>query len=229
MKRLAVFLLVLLHTFILTIQIIAQDEEAEPAKDLKTISLGFSMDNTSASGVGLRAGLDLEQFISLGILWNMGFTSEGGEAATELAVGLWTDAVLLSEDNNLPITFIVRGEFTKTRLLSNYLEENELVKSGSGYLIGAAVSRRFALSETAGINAVIDGWYSFDTYTLEAEAGSEITFETQIAPSTDYFYGLSVAYEVNVAENMALAFGAQLHLNSGLHFFYGPKIKLITW
>lgn len=208
---------------------VAQDEETEPARDLKTVSIGFSMDNITASSVGLRAGLDLEEFVSLGVLWEMGFTSEGKEPATELGVGVWTDAVLLSEENDLPVTFIVHGEFLKTRILSSYLEDNALVKSGTGYLLGAAVSRRFILSETSVLGAEIDGWYQFHTYTLEAEAGSGIDFETRITPSTDYFYGLSGTYEMTLAENMTIALGLNVHLNSQLHIFYGPQFYFMTW
>jgi hypothetical protein len=201
----------------------------EPARDLKTVSIGFSMDNLTASGVGLRAGIDLEEFVSLGVLWDMGFTSEGEEPATELGVGVWSDAMLLSEENDLPVTFVIHGEFLKTRLLSGYLEENELVKSGTGYQLGAAVSRRFALSEASALNAAIDAWYQFDTYTLEAEAGSSAAFETQITPATDFFYGLSAAYEITLGANIAIAIGLQVHLNSQLHIFYGPDFYFISW
>ena len=206
-----------------------QDAEPEALRDLKTVSIGFAMDNISAHRADLRAGLNLEQFVSLGILWNMGFAGEGDEPATELAVGVWTDAKLLSEDNNLPVTFVVRGEFLKTRFLSAYLDDNDLVKSGTGYRIGAAVSRKFTISDTSGLNVALDGRYEFDTYTLEAAAGSQTTIETQITPSTDYFYGLAVEYEMRVAGNMALAFGLQLYLNSDLHIFYGPRFSFITW
>jgi len=229
MNRYRACIIAMLMVSLCTLRVAAQEEEQEPVKDLKTVSLGFSMDNISASGLELRAGLDLEEFIALGVLWDMGFSSEGGEPATELGVGIWTEAVLLSENNDLPISFIVSGEFMKTRLLSSYLEDNELVKSGTGYLIGATLSRRFVLSEKAAIYAALNGWYRFDTYTLEAEAGSEISFETQITPVTDFFYGLQAAYELALSENMALAVGIQLHLNSEFHFFYGPEIKFITW
>ena len=76
---------------------------------------------------------------------------------------------------------------------------------------------------------MIEGWYQFHTYTLEAEAGSGISFETQITPSTDYFYGVSGAYEMTLAENMAIALGLNVHLNSELHIFYGPEFYFITW
>jgi len=207
----------------------AQEEEPAPARDLKSVSIGFTMDNLSASAVGLRAGIDLEEFVSLGVLWDMGFTREGGEPATELAVGVWTDAVLLSEDNSLPISFVIRGEFLKKRFLSSYLEENDLIKSGTGYLLGASISRRFTLSGSSALNAAVRAWYRFDTYTLEKEAGSGITFDTQITPSTDYFYGIAAAYEMTLAENIALAVGLKAHLNSELHLFYGPELHFITW
>ncbi len=209
----------------------AQEEalKADEPRDLKVVSLGFAMNNLSASSAGLRASLDLERFLSLGVLWDMGFTVEGERPATELAVGLWTDAKLLSEENGLPVSFTIRGEFLKMRSLSAYLDENRLVKSGTGYLIGASLSRRFKISEKSALDVAADGWYRFDTYTLEAEAGSEATLETQITPSTDYFYGVVFDYELTVAEKMAISFGIRLHLNSGLHVFYGPGFSFITW
>ena len=231
MKKLRTIWTLLLFLIFACVSVAAQEEAEEPEepRDLKVVSVAFEMDSISPSSAGLRASLDLEQFLSLGVLWDMGFTSEGERPATELAVGVWTDATLLSEDNGLPVSFVIRGEFAKTRTLSPYLDENSLVKSGTGYLIGASLSRGFAISGKSALIAAVDGWYRFDTYTLEAEAGSDVTLETQITPSTDYFYGVVVDYEFEVAEKMAISLGLELHLNSGLHLFYGPRFSFITW
>jgi len=223
--RLLAFSLVVVAAF----PAIAQDAEAPAPGEFKTVSLDFAMDNGTASMAGLRAALDLERFLSLGILWNMRFTSEGSRPATELVVGIWTVAKLLSEENDLPVTFAVRAEFLKRRTISPYLDASGLVKSGSGYLIGASLSRKFAVSGRARLNVALDGWYAFDTYTLEKAAGSDIVFTTQITPVSDYFYGLAVEYELPVADNMAFAFGVRAHLNSVLHVYYGPAVTLITW
>ncbi|MBT3275516.1 MAG: hypothetical protein HN368_20335 [Spirochaetales bacterium] len=189
---------------------------------MKMISIAFNMDNLTPANAELRAGLDLEGFLLLGILWDLGFTTEGGDSATELAVGVWTSANLLSEENGLPISFGVSGDFRKMRTLSTYLDTNDLVKSGSGYKIGAVLSKNFPINETSSLDLALDGFYQFDTYTLEARAGSGITFETQISPYTNYTYGITATYVNVLAEDIAISYRLAIHLDKNLRFIYGP-------
>ena len=198
-----------------------QAEEQNDATD-KAVSILFNMNNLTPSNAELRAGLDLEGFLLLGILWDLGFGTEGGASSTELSVGVWTSANLLSEENGLPVTFTIDGNFRKMRTLSAYLDENDLVKSGSGYKIGAAVSRKLNISEKSDLNLALDGYYQFDTYTLEAQAGSEITFETEISPFTNFFYGATVTIITTLTENIDVSYWVGLHLDKDLHIIYGP-------
>jgi hypothetical protein len=218
--RIAVLLLILTGGVIFS--------QEDDARDTKAISLGFSMENLSAGLLEARAGVVLEDFLGMGVLWGLGFENVGGSPANDIAVGIWADAALLREDELIPVSVHLTAAFEKSRTSGAYLESNDLMMSSTGYTIGIHAARTFSLSDTWSLTPSLTARYLFTTVTTEAIPGSGSTFDTLIESAAEYEYGLDVVAAALLNEAIALEFGAFLHLNDSFDFLYGPVVGLAT-
>jgi hypothetical protein len=201
----------------------AQDSESA---DRKVVSVEFEMIDAGAGALDVAAGVVLADFLTLSLAWNLGFRIEADTPATELGLGLDVAAELFTQGEFLPVTVVLDGAFLKSRYYGVRFDEEELMKSGTSYRAGLAVTRSFGLGERLSLIISVSGAFIFDNEITEARPGSGSNFVTHLDTESGYRGGFEVVLDVPLSGPTRIGFGIRAGVDNDLHVIYGPVVSL---
>jgi len=222
MKRIVLFFIL----FLAFGTVFAQNRFPGGDGDGQVLTISAGMDNTAFEGLGLKAGFVIEDFLFIGGDWNMDFITLGEKPGREIYLGICATAALLKADEFFPVSCNVTGSFRKISFTGAYLEENEYVKSGTGFSVEGDIFRDFSLSIPGFIRAGITGGYTSSTYTTEPAGGLSDYSEKQFEENINYWYGLIAGASFVVTEKMVLSVELRGSLDKDFHILYGPAVSI---
>jgi hypothetical protein len=206
----------------------AQESFLDQIQDGKEIDFSFSMDNISAGTLMLGTGFTVENFLHIGLLWKMNFTQIVNLPAQELRIGIVARAAVLKQDQSIPFSFNLIGSFTKENFLSQYLQDNEMRKTGTGLSVGLELFRDFVLKSPAAIRLGLVGAYETDSYVTEPLSGLVDVSEREYQENVSYTYGIFGGVTFLLSDRLLLSVFLDGRLDQDFHIRYGPRIQLLS-
>ena len=208
--------------------ICAQETFLDQIQDGKEIDFSFSMDNISAGTLRLGTGFTVENFLHVGLSWMMNFTQIANLPAQELRIGIVARAAVLKQDKSIPFSCILIGSFTKENFLSQYLQDNELRKTGTGLSVGLELFRDFVLKSPTAIRLGLIGGYETDSYVTEPLSGLVDASEREFQENVSFSYGIVSGVTFLLSDRLVLSVFFEGRLDQDFHILYGPRIQLLS-
>lgn len=222
-------LIALLLALLLNFSIGAQNNFPGKSGDGRELAISASMDNISFDNIGIGAGFVIEDFLFIGLDLGVGFEELQSVPSQELQLGVTCRAAVLQQDELFPISCTISGSFKKNNFKSDYLADNDLIKSGTGYSVGLDIFRDFTLTPKLALRVGLTGSYMSSSYTTEPETGL-VDYEDRIFENNiDYLYGIIVGLSVEITERMIFSVDLKGCLNSDFHVIYGPSIRISSF
>ncbi len=216
-RNLHILLLILLSVPIC----VAQNRFLTYSGDSSEIGIGFSMENVSFNAVNFAAGFTIEDFIFLGLIANLNFTSQSGNPAQELVSGFNCKIAVIQQDDIIPLSSLIFGQFLKKNVISDSLQESDLIKTASGFSAGIEIYRDFALGNKINLRLGLGALYSSDNYVTEPEAGLSDSSDRIFEKENSYKYGIDLAVSILLTEKLLLTTEIDIDLNNEFKLEYG--------
>ena len=179
---------------------------------------------------GIGAGYSIAGILDLGAGLGMKFNELGGFAATEMKVAIFYNVNVLKQDDNIPLSFQVKGFYGLINVSSDYLNANALLKRGTGFSIGAEMYKDFQLFPFWLVRLGLAGSYeSYRFSTEEADPPPIVTDPVsypKIEQVSDIYYGLIAGFLFKTKKGMVLSAGLKILLNRELAWKLAPAVSL---
>jgi hypothetical protein len=195
--------------------------------DGRRVGICFRMRDAGIGDLDLRAGMVLEGFLELGLGCTVDFTPVDALPSREFTVSVLAGASVLRQDERMPISFLLTGSYGKASFISDSLAAQGLTRSGTGFTVGAELSRDFRLSDAVHLGLSLTGLYESTVYTTEPAGGSAGAIV--VANPVNYWYGLRTGLVFVLADGFALSLDVPVALDKDLRIWYGPTLGFLSW
>ncbi|MBN2655987.1 MAG: hypothetical protein JXR86_02930 [Spirochaetales bacterium] len=185
-----------------------------------------SMDNISFNDVALIGGFVVEDFLFLGVDLRMDFDEIESLPAQNLQLGISARAAVLQQDDLFPLSCTLFGTFRKDKVIGDYLTDNELIKSGTGFSVGTDLFRDFVLNPDMALRIGLTASYRSQSFTTEPETGPTAYEDRVFEDVTGFGGGLIAGITFRINERMLLSVDLKGGINNDLHVIYGPSISI---
>lgn len=216
--------------FLLLIPFHAFSQARFPGSQGDGQELGFSleMNGIALTSISVDPGLSLEDFLYLGLDWDLGWSEIGGEPAQEVKLGLLCRGLLLEQKDAIPLNVRISGSFQKITFISDYLDTNDLKKSGTGFSVTTEIFRSLQLSKRFAMQFGVVGRYRSYSYVTEPDTGTTDPTLKTFEDTMDYLYGFQGGFSVAFTKNFLLFFNIDLAVNQDYEFIYGPTLGIVS-
>ena len=178
---------------------------------------------------GIGAGYSIAGILDLGAGVGVKFNELGGFAATETKVAIFYNVNVLKQDENIPLSFQVKGFYGLINVSSDYLNANALLKRGTGFSIGAEMYKDFQLFPFWLVRLGLTGSYeSYRFSTEEVDPPPIVTDPAypKIEWVSDISYGLITGFLFKTKKGVVLSAGLKILLNRELAWKLAPSVSL---
>ncbi len=225
-----VSLLVLILLFLST-GLTAQSSFLENGTNGVGIEVESLWERDKLESFGIGAGYSIAGILDLGADVGVKFNELGGFAATEMKVAIFYNVNVLKQDENIPLSFQVKGFYGLINVSSDYLDTNvpPLIKRGTGFSIGAEMYKDFQLFPFWLVRLGLTGSYeSYRFSTEEADPPPIVTDPAypKIEWVSDIYYGLITGFLFKTKKGMVLSAGLKILLNRELAWKLAPAVSL---
>lgn len=221
-KKSVLFVLAVTILLLLTVQSgFGQSLSSGTGGGGSTVAIGAGMAGASFEGVFIEAGTVIEEYLYLGIGWNLQFGLLEGEVLQASVIRGLCTVPIISQDEFMPFSFLLTGVFEKINTESAYLDAQELIRTGTGYKAAVDMVKDFPLSEEVRLRLSLSGVYSSGVMISEAAAGAA----GEVAPVQErydsYLYGLKAGFLARFNEGVVFSMHFNGHLDDSYLFHYG--------
>lgn len=193
-----------------------------------SVSLGAGMVGASFEGIAIEAGTVIEDYLYLGIGWNLQYGQLEGEALQNSIIRALCSVPLISQDEYMPLSFLLTGVFEKFAGESAYLDANELIRTGTGYKAAIDMVKDFTLSEEVKLRLTLAGVYSSGVMITESIAGAA----SPVTPLQDrydsYLYGIKAGFLARFNEGVVFGMHFNGQLDENYLFHYGMTFSVTS-
>lgn len=185
------------------------------------VAIGAGMVNTGFEGLFIEAGVVIEEYLYLGIGWNLGFGAiEEEEAKDSIIRGVCTIPII-SQDDYRPFSVLLTGVFEKISTESAYLDANGLIRTGTGYQAAVDLVKDFRGGEGVLFRSALSGAYSSGVLITEPAVDSVAADDPVQERFTMYLYGVKFGLHTAVNEGMMFGMNFSGQLDDDYRFHYG--------
>lgn len=188
------------------------------------VSIGFGMENIAFEGLYVDTGTVIEDYLYIGVGWNLKLGTLEGESMQQSMLRAFCGLPVISQDDVVPLSFLLTGVYEKINTTSAYLDTAELIRTGTGFQAAADLYRDFALNGGFTLRMVLSGVYASGVILTESVGYTEVTPVTE--PYTEYLYGLKVGILYNLEERLGLGLTATVHLDGAFGIHYGAVFTM---
>ncbi len=183
---------------------------------------------------GIGAGYSISGIMDLGVKAGMSFGElEADDVeydADETQVAIFYNINILKQDDDIPLSFQVKGFYGLMNITSNYLDNHSppLLKRGTGFSIGADMYKDFKLLPFWLVRLGLTGFYEAYRYSTEednppAEANPEYPVIERVS---NIYYGFLSSFLFKTKKEGVLSVGLKFLLNKELSWKLAPAISI---
>jgi hypothetical protein len=221
MTRLAHLLALSLAMAVLGVTVAAQALPTVAGTGGNQVSIGIGMVNAGFEGLFIDAGTVVEDYLYLGLGWNLKYGQLGGDSMQESLIRGTFGIPILRQDEVIPLSFVLTGSYQKISTTGDYLEANELIRSGTAYTIAVDAYRDFRIMEALVLRPGLSGVYDAGVIITESIIGAASPVAAAQDRYVHYLYGIKVGVLLELDERLVLGTALNGHLDSEYAFHYG--------
>lgn len=192
------------------------------------VSIGIGMVNTEFEGLFIDAGTVVEGYLYLGLGWNLRYGQLAGDSMQESFLRGICGIMVLRQDEVIPISFFLTGSYEKISTTSDFLESNELLRTGTGYLIAIDAYRDFRLMDGLVFRPGLSGIYSAGVMLTESIIGAASPANVSQDRYAKYLYGIKLGLLFELDERLVLGTALNGHLDSEYVVHYGLIFNIMS-
>lgn len=183
------------------------------------VAIGVGMVGAAFEGLFLDTGTVIEDYLYLGVGWNLKAGTLEGEAMQQSMIRGMCGIPVLTQDDVIPVSFLLTGIYEKISTTSDYLDTQLLIRTGTGYEAAVDLYRDFTIGSGFLLRTVLSGVYASGVIITEPVVGSVGSAVTE--RYTDYLYGLKLGVLYNLQDRLVLSFVINGHLDGAFGIHYG--------
>jgi hypothetical protein len=187
---------------------------------------GFGLESIFRLGSdGLReteiaSGYTIAGILDVGAAVDVGFGQLGGYDATDLRTAFEMRVNLVKQTEGVPLSLQLVGSYGLNNVLSEYLDNDNATKRGTGYALGLNLSSNIRLLPFWLLRASLFGEYGSITYTTQGDTLNAVAREGSL------FFGGTFGFLFVFPRGTTIAILAELRANSELTFQIGPVLAV---
>ena len=135
---------------------------------------------------------------------------------------------IIAQDDVIPISFLLTGVYEKINTTSDYLETNELIRTGTGYQAAVDLFRDFALLKGLTLRTGLSGVYAAGVIITESMIGAESAVQAEQDHYIEYLYGLKLGVLYALDESLVVGLALNGHLDTDFGIHYGLVVNIST-
>jgi len=183
------------------------------------VSIGVGMAGAAFEGLFIDIGTVVEDYLYLGVGWNLEFGTLEGEAMQQSMIRGVCGVPVLSQDDVIPVSLLLTGVYEKINTNGTYLDEQELIRTGTGYRAEVDLYRDFSIGSGFTLRTTVSGVYASGAIITEPLVGTEGTTTTD--RYTTYLYGLKLGVLYELENRLVLSLAVNGHLDEAFGIHYG--------
>lgn len=191
-------------------------------------AIGFGMTGTAIEGLFIDAGTVIENYLYLGVGWNLKQGTLGDLPMQQSMLRGRVGIPIIAQDEVIPISFLLTGVYEKINTASDYLESNELIRTGTGYEAAADLFRDFSLPRGLTLRTGLSGVYAAGVIITESVIGAETEVQAEQEQYIEYLYGLKVGVLYALDKRLVVGLVLNGHLDSDFGVHYGLVVNIST-
>ena len=228
MKKIVITAVLLFSLFVPGAVSHAQSLTTASAGGGNRVALGFGMAGSSFEGLFIDTGTVIEDYLYLGVGWNLKYGDLGGSAMQQSMIRGVCSLPVLSQDEVMPVSFLLTGVYEKINSTGDYLDASELIRTGTGFKAAVDMYRDFPFGEGLVLRTDLSGIYSSGVLLTESAVGAE----TEVSPTqerySEYLYGFKLGILYTLEDRLGLGVTVNGHLDGAFGVHYGVIFSIFS-
>ncbi len=180
--------------------------------------------------LGIGAGYSIAGIMDLGVKAGLGFGELEGSDAEETQVAIFYNINILKQDDDIPLSFQVKGFYGLINITSGYLDSKKppLLKRGTGFSIGTDIYKDFKLLPFMFVRLGLTGFYESYRYSTEEDNPPEVDDPAypEIERVSNIYYGFLSSFLFKTKKEGVLSAGLKFLLDRELSWKLAPAISI---
>ena len=190
------------------------------------VTLGFGMAGTAFEGLFIDTGTVIEDYLYLGVGWNLKFGTLGEAPLQESVIRGVCALPVLTQDDIIPVSFILTAIYEKINSSGAYLDTEGLIRTGTGYEAAVDLYRDFAVGSGFTLRTVLSGVYTAGVLITEPLVGTTGTTTTE--RYARYLYGIKLGVLYKLEDRLVLSFAVNGHMDESFGIHYGAVFGIAS-
>ncbi len=190
------------------------------------VAVGIGMVGSSFEGFSIDTGTVIEDYLYLGVGWNLQHGDLGGSEMQESMIRGMCTLPVLTQDEVIPVSFLLTGVYEKINTISEYLDDSDLLRTGTGFKAAVDMYQDFSFGEGFYLRTVLSGVYSSGVLLTESAVGAAEEVSPTQERYTDYLYGFKLGIIYNLVDHLGLGMTFNAHMDGDLEAHYGVAFTI---
>ena len=177
---------------------------------------------------GLRAGYSISGVLDLGANLGIRFGGSEGDDTVETRVAILYNVNVLEQSRLVPLSLQIFGSYGLMNVSSDSLSDSSLIKTGTGYTIGADLYWDISLLSVWGIRFGATASYESTNYQTTTEVlppeGSDYPISNRVR---NVIYGGMLGFLFTTIRGVVFAPLVKVVVNQDLDLFFEPQLSLV--
>lgn len=170
-------------------------------------------------GFGGRLGYSIGGILDVGAVFSLSYGEVESRGSSETNIGLRYGIMLLKQEDRVPVSLQINGEYGYSFVESDYFTEQnpQLQREGQGYDLKMSLYRDVGSDEDSMTRLGLFGGirsYNYTTQSIDLVSAEEQTFYTQ--RDMDFLYGISIYFIRKSPQGKSWYFGLEPALDGDL-------------
>jgi len=172
-------------------------------------------------GLGIVSGYSIAGILDVGGNFGLTYGSLGGYDSTDLRMALDYRINVLKQTAGLPLSLQIMGSYGLNNVLSEYLDNDNATRRGTGYTLGLNLASNIRLTPSWLIRVSLLGDYASTTYTTKGNI-LNITGERV----GNLYFGGALGFLFAFPQGAILAIQAEMRVDRALELQINPILSV---